>query len=89
MIKEQKSGCNTESLQKGFFIMSVSITDEVLMKKIFKEAVSEFFQEHREWFSEMISEAVEDIAMCNAIREGEKGEFVSRDEIFKFLEMNE
>jgi len=69
--------------------MSVSITDEVLMKKIFKEAVAEFFQEHREWFSEMISEAVEDIAMCNAIREGEKGEFVSRDEIFKFPEMNE
>ncbi len=59
------------------------------MKKIFKEAFAEFFQEHREWFSEMISEAVEDIAMCNAIREGEKGEFVSRDEIFKFLEMNE
>ena len=78
-----------KTLAERFFIMSVSITDEVLMKKIFKEAVAEFFQEHREWFSEMISEAVEDIAMCNAIREGEKGESVSRDEIFKFLEMNE
>jgi len=42
--------------------MSVSITDEVLMKKIFKEAVAEFFQEHREWFSERIQE--EEIHSC-------------------------
>ena len=69
--------------------MSFSIADETLMKKVFKEAFTEFFQEHREWFSEMISEAIEDIAMCNAIREGEKGEIVSRDEVFRFLEMNE
>jgi hypothetical protein len=42
-------------------------------------------QEEKEMFSELLAEALEDIAMENAIKEGESSEIVSRDEIFKML----
>lgn len=33
-----------------------------------------------------VAEAIEDIAMANAIREGDRSDFVSREEIFEILE---
>jgi hypothetical protein len=42
-------------------------------------------QEQKEVFSDLLAEAIEDIALENAIKEGENTETVSREEIFKLL----
>ena len=60
--------------------------DEIQLKAIVKEAVWELFQEKREEFSELLAEIVEDMAMANAIREGEASEPTERDEVFAVLD---
>ena len=42
--------------------------------------------EKNEALFEALAEILEDIALVNAIREGEESEFVSRDEVFAILE---
>ncbi len=61
------------------------ILDETKIKELFKAAIVELLQEQKELFSELLTEALEDIAMEKAIKEGENTETVSRDEIFKIL----
>ena len=41
--------------------------------------------ENKELFSDLIFEAVEDIALIKAIKEGENSQAVDREEIFKIL----
>jgi hypothetical protein len=43
-------------------------------------------QEEKAMFSELLSDVMEEIAMSNAIKEGENTEIVSQEEIFKILE---
>ena len=50
-----------------------------------KAAIFELLKEQKEVFSEILTEALEDIGMENAIKEGENTETVSREEIFKIL----
>ncbi|KOR35724.1 MULTISPECIES: hypothetical protein [Planktothricoides] len=59
--------------------------DETKLKELLKAAIVELLQEQQEEFSEILAEALEDIAMKNAIKEGENSETVSRDAIFKRL----
>lgn len=59
------------------------------LKDIVKDAVVEALQQQRELVYDAVSEALEDIAMANAIREGDRSDFVSRDEIFGILESEE
>jgi dsDNA-binding SOS-regulon protein len=59
--------------------------DETKLKELLKAAIVELLQEQQEEFSEILAEALEDIAMKNAIKEGENSETVSRDAIFKIL----
>ena len=51
-----------------------------------KEALVEALQEQKSVFHDMIIEAIEDIAMINAIRERADTESVSKKEIFDILE---
>ncbi len=60
--------------------------DETKLKELLKAAIVELLQEQQEEFSEILAEALEDIAMKNAIKEGENSETVSRDAIFKILQ---
>jgi hypothetical protein len=46
----------------------------------------ELFQEQRELFMELFAEVVEDMALANAIREGETTEPASRAEVFQILD---
>ncbi len=46
----------------------------------------EVFQEHKEVFSDLLAEVIEEIALEKAIKEGENTEPVSRDVSFKLLE---
>lgn len=55
-------------------------------KEVLKATILELCHENREEFSQLLSEIIEDIAMEQAIQEGEATESVSRDDIFKILE---
>ncbi|MDB9517186.1 hypothetical protein PN466_09525 [Roseofilum reptotaenium CS-1145] len=59
--------------------------DKPEFKQLLKATIQELIQEEREMFSELLVQALEDIAMENTIKEGENSEVVSHDEIFKML----
>ena len=55
-------------------------------KALLKEVLLELLQEHRSEFYQILSEAIEEIGLANAIRMGRKDEFVPEDEILSILE---
>jgi hypothetical protein len=59
--------------------------NEAKLKELLKLAIFELMQENKEILTEFLVEALEDIGMENAIKEGENTEKVSRDQIFKIL----
>jgi len=65
--------------------MELSISDE-RMKGLMKDAIVEILKEKKEMLYEAMMEAIEDIGLANAIREGRKGKFVREDKILKILE---
>ena len=65
--------------------MSISI-DEKKMKLLLKDALSDAIVEKRDLFYELIVEAIEDIGLSRAIREGLKTKSVARRRIMKVLE---
>lgn len=69
--------------------MAEIILDESKLKELLKLALIEVFQEQKELFSDLLAEVIEEIALENAIKEGENTEPVSRNSIFKLLERQE
>jgi hypothetical protein len=67
-------------------IMSTLTPEDTHLKELFKQAMLELFQEQRELFMELFAEVVEDMALANAIREGETTEPASRAEVFQILD---
>ncbi|TAG92386.1 MAG: hypothetical protein EAZ09_24340 [Oscillatoriales cyanobacterium] len=65
--------------------MSEITLDETKLKELLKAAIFELLKEQKEVFSEILTEALEDIGMKNAIKEDENSETVSREQIFKIL----
>jgi len=65
--------------------MAMTLSDETRLKALLKEALVEVLEQRREWFSTLMAEVLEDIALVQAIKEGETTEVVSRDEIFDLL----
>ena len=65
--------------------MSEITLDETKLKELLKAAIFELLKEQKELFSEILTEALEDIGMENAIKEGENTETVGREQIFKIL----
>jgi len=66
--------------------MSFQTLDEAKIKDLFKQAMLELFQERRDLLYDLFAEVMEDVALANAIREGESTETVSRVEVFQILE---
>jgi len=62
-----------------------TFTDDTHLKDLFKQAMLELLTERREDFYDLFSEALEDVLMVNAIREGENSEAVSKAEVLKAL----
>ena len=60
--------------------------NEIILKKIFKDALLEMIEEKRSIFQDIIVEALEDIALSHAIDEGKDSGTASRQEIFNILE---
>ena len=66
--------------------MTDLVLDEVRIKELFKEAMLELFQERRDLLHDLFIEIIEDMALIDAIKEGEATETVSREEVFEILE---
>ena len=62
-----------------------TVTDDTRIKDLFKQAMLELLTERRDDFYELFSEALEDILMVYAIREGEDNETVSKAEVLRAL----
>ncbi len=65
--------------------LTMNIDDDEI-KALFKQVIREMLQERNELLYEALAEVFEDIALAEAIREGEQSAQVSRDEVFKILE---
>ncbi len=65
--------------------MELVISDEKT-KELLTEVITEMIKQKREIFYEIISEALEEIGLANAIAEGRKNEFVNEDRILNVLE---
>jgi hypothetical protein len=66
-------------------MMEIIIKEEE-MKSMLEEIVFKLFQEKRELFRDIVEEVLEDMALCKAIEEGRRNEFVSQEKIMKILE---
>ena len=62
-----------------------ALIEENKIKVLMKEAVAEVFKEKRKMFHDLVVEAIEDMALINAINRGEKTDSVSRSDILKIL----
>jgi hypothetical protein len=62
------------------------LMDESKIKNLLKEAISEVFEEKKTMLYDLFVEAIEDIALVNAIKEGEPTASVNREDIFRILE---
>ena len=60
--------------------------DDAKTKELLKEVVIELVKDKRDLFHEIIMEALEEIALANAIKEGRQNDFVNEDKIFALLE---
>jgi hypothetical protein len=63
-----------------------TLIDDSKLKQLLKDAFIEAIEEKRNVFYELIVDAIEDIAIGRAIREGEDSKTVSNQEIFSILE---
>ncbi len=55
------------------------------LKETFKEAIIEVFETRRDLFVDAITEAMEDIGMLNAIKEGDKNDLVKEEVVMNYL----
>lgn len=69
--------------------MSDLSLSETQLKDLIKTAILEIFQERHDLFQDLVTEALEDIALIKAIDEGKDSQLVSRDTIFAILEQPE
>lgn len=63
-----------------------SAINEAKTKELLKEVVIELINDKQDLFYEIILEALEEIALANAIKEGRQNDFISEDKIFALLE---
>ncbi len=66
--------------------MTTETINDLKTKNIFKQAILEVFQEQKDFFSDLFMEAMEDIALMQAMEEVDENDTVSRDEVFQILE---
>lgn len=62
-----------------------TLLNEEKIRNIVKQGIIEVFNEKKEILYNVFYDVLEDISLCNAIKEGEKTRKVSRKKIFKIL----
>ena len=55
--------------------------NQIELKPLIKETLNEMIRDNKEEIRELINEAIEEIAMANAVREGRKNNYVSEKRI--------
>lgn len=60
--------------------------DDGKLKELLKQAIIEAIEEKKDEVHDLLVDVMEDMAMINAIREGEKSGAASRSEVFGILE---
>ena len=60
--------------------------DEGRIKELMKQAMLELLKERRDLVYDAFAEVIADLALTNAIKEGESTESVKREEVFQTLE---
>lgn len=65
--------------------MELTISDDKT-KELLTEILIKMMQDKRELFYDIVLEALEEVGLANAIREGRQNEFVAEAEIFEMLE---
>lgn len=59
--------------------------DEAKAKELLKEVMVELLREKKDLFREVVLEAIEEVGLANAIREGRRDEFVGEEQIAALL----
>jgi hypothetical protein len=59
--------------------------DNQELRKILKEVIAETLLEQRSWLNEIITEALEDVALAEAVRKGLASDYVDRSEVVEVL----
>ena len=65
--------------------MELTINDDK-MKTLLREIIVEMIQEKKDIFYEIVVEAIEEVALANAIIEGRKDNFIEEEQILSLLE---
>ncbi|OGL42248.1 MAG: hypothetical protein A2161_06820 [Candidatus Schekmanbacteria bacterium RBG_13_48_7] len=63
--------------------------NQAQLKELLKATLIEVLEERGDLISDLIEEALEDVALARAIEEGERTNVVNRNEVFKLLEKKE
>lgn len=66
--------------------MSINDARDEKLKQTVKEALAETLQEQRELIREVVAEALEDLALAEAIREGRKTKLAKRETVLGRLQ---
>ena len=66
--------------------MQQIIDDKTHLMEVFKQAFAELLQKRTDLLYDVLIEVLEDIALANAIKEGEETEIVPRKRVIKILE---
>jgi hypothetical protein len=66
--------------------MSQIIVDEEQIKALLKQALVEVLQERKDVLYDVLAEVIEDLALVEAIQEGERTETVSKEDVLQALE---
>jgi len=66
-------------------MVTISIEEQDI-KDLIKQVILELLEERQDLFSELFAEAVEDLGLINAIKEGKATPDVSRSKVFSILD---
>lgn len=67
--------------------MAITSVDETMLKGMIKAALWEVLEERRDWLADLLGEVFADIGLGYAIQEGEQTPLISREEVFRTLEV--
>jgi len=64
------------------------LLNDTKTKELLTEIMIEIMQSKREFFHDIVLEALEEVSLANAIIEGRKNDFIEEDKIFALLDGN-
>ena len=75
----------TDNFRNNGDKMKTVMVEESTLRRTVKMAVEEAFEKHKDLMSDLLEEALLDIGLARAIREGESSRMVTRQTVFKAM----